>query len=509
MGTGKRASMREGPLAQLFRKTEERESAPPEEEKGRKPPAHPPEEHERPTPQAQPRGGRPLPEGGPEPQITRHVPEPQAHEQPELREPASEAARRREARVRPERRERAPSPEERLRQVFSSDIPENIMERAPEPISDAQPYAPTARRDVSEPVLRVVGVGGAGVNAVNRMIEAGVEGVEFIAVNTDVQSLEQSAASTRVHIGSETTRGLGSGSNPELGRASAVEEYDRLKSLLKGADMVFITAGAGGGTGTGGAPVVARIAREVGALTVGIVTKPFAFEGARRGEQADQGVEDLAREVDTLIVIPNSRLLSVLDKQTSMVDAFRVADDVLRQGVQGVSDLITLPGLINLDFADVRTIMSEAGQALLGIGMGVGERRSMDAVEHAIESPLLETSLEGARSILLSITGGRDLSLWEVNEAAKAVADAAHPDANIIFGAMVDEKVVDQVWVTVVATGYGDRPQLRAAPRTGRHSERTTDGRTERIPADHEPRVRRAASTSLADVDVPEFVPRR
>ena len=244
-----------------------------------------------------------------------------------------------------------------------------------------------------------------------------------------------------------------------------MEDYDELKSLLKGSDMVFITAGAGGGTGTGAAPIVARISREVGALTVGIVTKPFSFEGARRGEQADQGVEDLAREVDTLIVIPNARLLTVLDKSTSMVDAFRVADDVLRQGVQGISDLITLPGLINLDFADVRTIMSEAGQALLGIGMGAGEHRAMDAVEHAIESPLLETSLEGARSILLSVTGGRDLSLWEVNEAAKAVAEAAHPDANIIFGAMVDEKVDDQVWVTVVATGYGDRPQHRATPR--------------------------------------------
>jgi cell division protein FtsZ len=504
MATGKRASMREGPLAQLFRKTDEGETKPPEDE-----PRKPEREEEAP---AEPRGGRPLPKDGPEPQITRHVPEPQAHEQPELREPASEAARRRERRQdrRPGRYEGIPTPEERLRSVFSSDIPENIMERVPEPVSELQPYAPAARRPVSEPVLRVVGVGGAGVNAVNRMIEAGVEGVQFIAVNTDVQSLEQSAASTRVHIGSQTTRGLGSGSNPELGRASAVEEYDRLKSLLKGADMVFITAGSGGGTGTGAAPVVARIAREVGALTVGIVTKPFAFEGARRGEQAEDGVEDLAREVDTLIVIPNSRLLTVLDKQTSMVDAFRVADDVLRQGVQGVSDLITLPGLINLDFADVRTIMADAGQALLGIGMGVGERRSMDAVEHAIESPLLETSLEGARSILLSITGGRDLSLWEVNEAAKAVAEAAHPDANIIFGAMVDEKVVDQVWVTVVATGYGDRPQLRAGPRTDRRTEeQRTDGRGDRIPADHEPRVRRAASTSLADVDVPEFVPRR
>ena len=268
-----------------------------------------------------------------------------------------------------------------------------------------------------------------------------------------------------LHIGNDTTRGLGSGSNPELGRAAAVEDYDEIKSHLKGSDMVFIAAGSGGGTGTGAAPVVARIAREVGALTVGIVTKPFSFEGARRGEQADRGVEELAREVDTLIVIPNARLLSVLDKSTSMVEAFRVADDVLRQGVQGISDLITLPGLINLDFADVRTIMAEAGQALLGIGMGTGDRRAMDAVEHAIESPLLETSLDGARSILLSITGGRDLSLWEVNEAAKAVAEAAHPDANIIFGAMVDDKVEDQVWVTVVATGYGDRPIRRESPR--------------------------------------------
>ena len=238
--------------------------------------------------------------------------------------------------------------------------------------------------------------------------------------------------------------------------------------------MVFIAAGAGGGTGTGAAPVVARIAREVGALTVGIVTKPFSFEGARRGDQAEHGVEELAREVDTLIVIPNARLLSVLDKSTSMVEAFRVADDVLRQGVQGISDLITLPGLINLDFADVRTIMAEAGQALLGIGMGTGDRRAMDAVEHAIESPLLETSLDGARSILLSITGGRDLSLWEVNESAKAVAEAAHPDANIIFGAMVDDKVEDQVWVTVVATGYGDRP---AAPGLAARASRPTRSR--------------------------------
>jgi cell division protein FtsZ len=450
MASGKRASMREGPLADLFRKTDE---------------------------EARPEAERP---------------EPPKEERPE---PAVEDWRR-----------EIPSPEERLKSVFSSDIPENILERPPAPVAEPEPRRMPTSQGVTEPVLRVVGVGGAGVNAVDRMIEAGVEGVEFLAVNTDLQSLEQSSAHTKVHIGSEATRGLGSGSNPELGRVSAIEEYDRLKALLKGADMVFITAGAGGGTGTGAAPVVARISREVGALTVGIVTKPFAFEGARRGEQAEHGVDELGREVDTLIVIPNARLLSVLDKKTSMVEAFRVADDVLRQGVQGVSDLITLPGLINLDFADVRTIMAEAGQALLGIGMGVGEHRAMDAVAHAIESPLLETSLEGARSILLSITGGPDLSLWEVNEAAKAVSEAAHPDANIIFGAMVDQKVVDQVWVTVVATGYGDLPQVRAQPRA--------EGERSHVPADAEPRVRRArqpspSNGSLGDVEVPEFIPRR
>jgi cell division protein FtsZ len=511
MASGKRASMREGPLAQLFRKTEDDGEAPREEARREERPPH-----------QEPRAGRPLPEGGPSPQITREshgsgevreAPD-AGRPQMELTEAAKRAQRRAEERARRREQEASqepwsryegiPTPEERLRSVFSADIPENIMERAPEPAPpEPMSLAMPSAGKVTEPVLRVVGVGGAGVNAVNRMIEAEVEGVEFVAVNTDTQSLEQSAADNRVHIGADITRGLGSGSNPELGRHAALEDYDRLKALLKGSDMVFITAGAGGGTGTGAAPVGARISREVGALTVGIVTKPFSFEGARRGEQADHGVEELAREVDTLIVIPNSRLLTVLDKSTSMVEAFRVADDVLRQGVQGISDLITLPGLINLDFADVRTIMAEAGQALLGIGMGTGERRAMDAVEHAIESPLLETSLEGARSILLSVTGGRDLSLWEVNEAAKAVAEAAHPEANIIFGAMVDEKVVDQVWVTVVATGYGDRPQYRAAPRGER--------RESRIPADNEPSVRRGERVragGLTDIDVPEFIPR-
>ena len=370
-----------------------------------------------------------------------------------------------------------------------------------------QPPAP----QVGGPLLRVVGVGGAGVNAVNRMVEAEITGVEFLAINTDLQSLQQSAAHETLHIGDSITRGLGSGSNPDLGRQAAREEYDRIKAMLRGSDMIFIAAGAGGGTGTGAAPVVAQIAREIGALTVGIVTRPFQFEGSRRRAQAEAGIEALADEVDTLIVVPNNRLLTVLERNTSMVEAFRVADDVLRQGVQGISDLVTLPGLINLDFADVRTIMSGAGNALLGIGMGVGDRRAIDASEQAVSSPLLETSMEGARSILLSITGGRDLSLWEVNEAAKAVAEAAHPDANIIFGAMLDEKLDDQVWVTVVATGYdgqrrreGERPGFGVSERTPSESLREPRG---------EPRVSRMRdrrpARSPVELDVPEFIPRR
>src|SRR5215208_1170953 len=519
MASGKRASMREGPLAQLFRKTEEDDARQPEPEakpRAEREPEPRPGREPQARPEREPKLGRPLPGGGPAPQVTQHVPDAQAQtESHDLGGRRTEAARRAQEREerRAEREERwsryegVPSPEERLKSVFSQDIPENILERDPvpavqrEPDREPEPFVPSQPVHPTEPVLRVVGVGGAGVNAVNRMIEAQVEGVEFIAVNTDVQSLEGSSAGTRLHIGSDATRGLGSGSNPDLGRAAAVEDYDEIKSHLKGSDMVFIAAGSGGGTGTGAAPVVARIAREVGALTVGIITKPFSFEGARRGEQADRGVEELAREVDTLIVIPNARLLSVLDKSTSMVEAFRVADDVLRQGVQGISDLITLPGLINLDFAAVRTIMSDAGTSLLGIGMGVGEHRAVEAARHAVESPLLETSVDGARSILLSITGGRDLSLFEVNEAAKAVAEAAHPDANIIFGAMVDEKVVDQVWVTVVATGYGDQPLTRAKPQSGT--------RSARVPADAEPRVMRGATREAEQFDVPEFVPRR
>jgi len=301
-----------------------------------------------------------------------------------------------------------------------------------------------------------------------------------------------------------------------LGRLAARDEYDRMRALLRGSDMVCIAAGAGGGTGTGAAPIVAQIGRELGALTVGIVTRPFQFEGSRRREQAEAGIRALGEEVDTLIVVPNNRLLSVLDRNTSIVDAFRVADDVLRQGVQGISDLVTLPGLINLDFADVRTIMSGAGSALLGIGMGTGENRALDASEKAVASPLLETSMEGARSILLSITAGPDLSLWEVNEAARAVSEAAHPNANIIFGAMVDDKLSDQVWVTVVATGFGGAGAHRVEREPaglGREHTRLREPRGEpRISRVREPAFsgRPGDARSVTEsLDVPEFIPRR
>ena len=477
MPTGKRASMREGPLAALFRKTAQ---------------------------DVEPGAERRTP--APERSATED--DLAASAMPEVEEP------------------RLPLPHERLRHAFSADIPENVLEPAapPEPpAAELEPepdvYArvtrdePIADRPAGGPVLRVVGVGGAGVNAINRMVEAEITGVEFLAINTDLQSLQQSAAHETLHIGDAITHGLGSGSNPELGRAAAREEYDRIKAMLRGSDMVFIAAGAGGGTGTGAAPIVAQIARELGALTVGIVTRPFQFEGTRRRDQAEAGIHDLADEVDTLIVVPNNRLLSVLERNVSMVEAFRVADDVLRQGVQGISDLVTLPGLINLDFADVRTIMSGAGTALLGIGMGSGDRRAIEAAERAVASPLLETSMDGAHSILLSITGGPDLSLWEVNESAKAVAEAAHPDANIIFGAMVDEKLEDNVWVTVIATGYGDgRVRRRDLSREGARSDERAArerGQPLREPAG-EPRVSRVRQRSgTLDLDVPEFIPRR
>ncbi len=311
-------------------------------------------------------------------------------------------------------------------------------------------------------VIRVVGVGGGGCNALNRMIDAGVTGVEFIAVNTDIQQLQMSNAPTKIHIGREQTQGLGSGADPEVGRVAAEDSHDRVKTVLRGSDMVFVTAGEGGGTGSGAAPVVARIAREVGALTVGIVTSPFRFEGARRSLQADAGVQALRDAADTVIVIPNDRLLEVLDKGTPLVEAFQVADDVLRQGVQGICDLITLPGLINLDFADVRTIMGNAGSAMMGIGMATGANRANEAASRAIQSPLIDHQVRAARGILLSISGGSDLALHEVNEAAEVVRAAADDQTNIIFGASVDERLAGQLWVTVVATGFalpGDSPR--------------------------------------------------
>jgi cell division protein FtsZ len=520
MPTGKRASMREGPLAALFRKTADDTAEQDPQAQGETRPEAEAEAGAAEAAATAPDTGAPTdaPTGAPATPPTPHARATPPH--PALNKPEPEP---------PSEPPHIPSPQERLRHAFSSDIPDNLLESpAPAAAAPAAPPTPapdvyarperaseamSVPRTVGTPVLRVVGVGGAGVNAVNRMVEAEVEGVEFLAINTDLQSLQQSAAHETLHIGDGITRGLGSGSNPDLGRQAAKEEYDRIKALLRGSDMVFIAAGAGGGTGTGAAPIVAQIARELGALTVGIVTRPFQFEGSRRRDQAEAGIDALADEVDTLIVVPNNRLLSVLDRNTSMVEAFRVADDVLRQGVQGISDLVTLPGLINLDFADVRTIMSEAGNALLGIGMGTGDRRAIDAAEQAVASPLLETSMEGARSILLSITGGRDLSLWEVNESAKAVAEAAHPDANIIFGAMVDEKLDDQVWVTVVATGYSDsRPRKRVQERPPASVRSERDRASLREPRG-EPRVTRArervGGTSPLELDVPEFIPRR
>ena len=419
MASGKRASMREGPLAALFRKTEtegleDDAAAPPQSPRAEEPPRREPARQAPPAPAPAP-----------------------AHAEP-----------------------RVPTPQERLRHAFSSDLPENMMsppahEAAPPSDAPAAYYAaPPPPEQVGAPQLKVVGVGGAGVNAVNRMIEAEVGGVQFIAVNTDVQSLQQSDADLTIQVGADLTRGLGSGSDPERGRNAAMEDYDRIKSQLKGSDMVFITAGEGGGTGTGAAPVIARVARELGALTVGIVTMPFAFEGRRRTEAAQAGLDALQGGVDTLIVVPNDRLLEVLERGVSMVDAFRMADDVLRQGVQGICDLITRPGVINLDFADVRTVMAESGSALMGIGMATGPARGREAARRALDSPLIGQRIRGATGVLLSIMGPPELTLQEVTEAAEAVREAAAGSANIIFGTSVDETLGDQLWVTVIATGF-------------------------------------------------------
>src|ERR1700710_738556 len=329
-------------------------------------------------------------------------------------------------------------------------------------------------------VIKVVGVGGGGCNAVNRMIDAGLKGVEFIAVNTDAQALLLSDADVKLDIGRQLTRGLGAGSDPEVGRQAAEEHRDEIEEVLKGSDMIFITAGKGGGTGTGGAPVIAEVAKSIGALTIGVVTRPFSFEGRRRSVQAESGIQKLKEKVDTLIVIPNDRLITVSNDKTSMLNAFKMADEVLLQGVQGITDLITTPGLINTDFADVKMIMSNAGSALMGIGYASGEGRALNAARGAISSPLLEASIEGARGILLSITGPSDLGLFEVNEAAEVIHGVAHPDANIIFGAVIDDEMGDEVRVTVIAAGFDrweektGRPPRRANEASGRSDSEST-----------------------------------
>ncbi len=516
----KRASMREGPLSDLFRATAEDAPAdPPEAPRyGREDPAEAKKVRDEGDSAAGPVAGDDSSSSqaaGEEPSPTppaAEAPEAQGSEAvpqgsgatPVAREAESEGSGAlfdQESEMPESSAESAP---ERLKRVFSEEPKprgrsEDFSTANPRYGREEPAYEPPGSGEPHQPVIKVVGVGGAGVNAVNRMVDARIPGVEFMAVNTDLQSLQLCVADITVHIGEEQTRGLGAGADPEVGHRSAFEEQDKIKRLLKGSDMVFVAAGAGGGTGSGAAPVVARLAREVGALTVGIVTKPFTFEGNRRGTQANKGIEELAAEVDTLIVVPNDRLLEVLDQQTSMVEAFQVADDVLRQGVQGISDLVTLPAVINLDFADVRTIMSDAGRALLGIGMAHGNERAILAAEKAISSPLLETSMDGARAILLSITGGSDLSLVEVSEAAKVVGEAAHPDANIIFGANVDDELSDQIWVTVVATRFDGRQQAprRAAEPTIRRTKDTGRGRPP------QPQQRGGE----LGIDVPEFLP--
>ncbi|MDR7482782.1 MAG: cell division protein FtsZ [Armatimonadota bacterium] len=338
--------------------------------------------------------------------------------------------------------------------------------------------------------IKVVGVGGGGSNAVNRMIATGLRGVEFIAINTDAQALALSSADRKIHVGAKLTKGLGAGGDPTVGRQAAEESREELHDALAGADMVFITAGMGGGTGTGAAPVIAELAREHGALTIGVVTRPFGFEGKRRAIVADEGIRGLKQKVNTLITIPNDRLLQIIDRQATVIEAFRTADDVLRQGVQGIADLITIPGLINLDFADVRTIMAEAGAALIGIGVGAGEDRAVRAAQAAISSPLLETSMDGARGVLINVTGGLDLGLLEVSEAAQIVRDAADPEANIIFGAVIDEKARDEVRITVIATGFD------------------TARRDDEVPAPSQERAREPVKL-IDDLDIPAFLRRR
>ncbi len=366
--------------------------------------------------------------------------------------------------------------------------------------------------------IKVVGVGGGGCNAVDRMIDEGLQGVEFVAVNTDAQALLLSKAKTRVRIGEKLTRGLGSGGDPEIGRKAAEESAEALYSVLKGADMVFVTAGMGGGTGTGASPIVAQIARDVGALTIGVVTRPFMFEGSRRIQSAEQGIDNLKEHADTLIVIPNDRLLQIVDKRVNLQDAFKVADDVLRQGVQGISELITVPGLINLDFADVRTIMSEGGAALMAVGNASGEERARVAAEQAISSQLLDITIDGARGILFNITGGPDLTLFEVNQAAAIIKETAHPDVNLIFGAVIDPEMGDNVRVTVIATGFertsaiprrlNETRQVRPEPRQQSAEPPAAPAASAAAPAEHTD-IFQPQTYNTDDLDIPTFLRKR
>ena len=461
----RRASMREGPLAELFKATEAAQRQAEKEQPGQgssDPGAQSqPRPEDAPTVESAAAQSAPAgPDAGPAPADAPRSSEPEPAPEgeppaapPRAAEPPAPTPRAPE----PPR----PAPDSAPRTDAAPERPYAAPERRTEDarrLLEAAPRMRTTPRPDSAAylaVIRVVGVGGAGLNAVNRMIEAGISQVEFIAVNTDIQQLKQCEAPIKLHIGRDLTHGLGSGADPVVGRRAAQEAEDQIKHVLRGSDMVFVTAGEGGGTGSGAAPVVAQLARDVGALTVGIVTMPFRFEGTRRRSQADAGVDELREVCDTVIVIPNDRLLEVLDRSTSMLDAFRIADDVLRQGVQGICDLITMPGLINLDFADVRTIMSNAGSALMGIGFATGDNRAHEAAERALRSPLIDTELVGARGILLSIAGGEDLTLLEVNEAAEVIRRGATEHTNIIFGATIDERLAGQVWVTVIATGIG------------------------------------------------------
>ena len=347
--------------------------------------------------------------------------------------------------------------------------------------------------------IKVIGVGGAGNNAVNRMIDAGIKGVDFIAVNTDRQALQQSKANTKIQIGEKITRGLGAGANPDIGAQSAEESKSEVAEILRGADMVFVTAGMGGGTGTGAAPIVASTAKEMGILTIGVVTKPFTFEGKKRLSQAERGIESLKGKVDTLVVIPNDKLLQIIDRKTSIIEAFKMADDVLRQGVQGISDLIAVPGLVNLDFADVKTIMLNQGMAHMGVGRASGENRAEDAAKEAIQSPLLETSIEGAKGVIINITGGEDLGLHEVNTAAELVQRSVDPEANIIFGTVTDESMGDEIQITVIATGFEDKdsPMQGIGEALGA---KKWEQKINSIPASSE------SSSSQNDLDIPSFL---